>query len=377
MSYNEVLRKAPPFLKKRFSSLREYVSALLYNHARSVIDYENAYWDKENNAKRAKVIDQATLAYFIVLQKTLYERTTEASKETVDCFKELDIPEFVIGSAKFHENSEDVLRGKVLAEALSECITDENIKRIVNEEKYAQDIVAHFKEEFLKLGYMFDQAQTQKDLLDFFGTYHAELDSFGRYVNQTFEAYALAQTIKWYMVRNWKVTCVNPKGGQFKLKFSTRGKPVNFSLFILKHKRQSIHIRHQFRVGIRHNYSSSANINLDVAVYKEKDLKGFTSDDFLPNSDLISFGEAKHMSAYAELMANFIGMVHELMPENLNNVRNKDGFHPAEHIPPFMIVSGILFHTAKELKRSIIERGYDIDIYDYRNKICPDQPPPP
>lgn len=205
MSYNEVLRKAPPFLKKRFSSLREYVSALLYNHARKVIDYENAYWDKENNGKRAKVIDQATLAYFIVLQKTLYERTTEASKETVDCFKELDIPEFVIGSAKFHENSEDVLRGKVLAEALSECITDENIKRIVNEEKYAQDIVAHFKEEFLKLGYMFDQAQTQKDLLDFFGTYHAELDSFGRYVNQTFEANALAQTIKWYMVRNWKV----------------------------------------------------------------------------------------------------------------------------------------------------------------------------
>lgn len=172
-------------------------------------------------------------------------------------------------------------------------------------------------------------------------------------------------------------TCVNPKGGQFKLKFSTRGKPVNFSFFILKHKSQSIHIRHQFRVGIRHNNTSSANINLDVAVYKKTDLTQYALDDFLPNQELISFGEAKHMSAYAELMANFIGMVHELMPENLNNVRNKDGFHPAEHIPPFMIVSGILFHTAKELKRSIIERGYDIDIYDYRNKICPDQPPPP
>ncbi|HPT72842.1 MAG TPA: hypothetical protein PLE74_11255 [Candidatus Cloacimonadota bacterium] len=370
MSYQAVISKAPLFLRKRFSSLRDYTGKLLYDHARVKYSKDHLYWKKGNDSRRAKIIDQAALAYFIVLQKTFYERTTDASKETVKCFKEFDIPEFVIGSAKFHENSEDVLRGDLLAEALFECITDENVKCIVNEVKYVQDIVDHFKEDFLKLGYMFDQAQTQKDLLDFFGAYHAELESFGRYVNQTFEAYALAQTIKWYLVRNWKVSCVNPKGGQFKLKFNTRGKPVNYSYFILKHNRQTIHIRHQFRVGIRHNNTSSANINLDVAVYKKTDLTKYLEGDFLPNQQLISFGEAKHMSAYAELMANFIGMVHELMPENLNNVRNKDGFLPAENIPPFMIVSGILFHTAKELKSSIIDRGYDIDIYDYRNKIC-------
>jgi hypothetical protein len=369
VSYNDVLSKAPPFLKKRFSSLREYVSKLLYDQARAKFGKDSVYWNKENNVTRAKVIDQATIVYFIVLQKTFYERTTEASKETVNCFNELDIPEFVIGSANFHENSEDVLRGKLLAEALIKYVTDENVKRIVHEIKYAKDIVDHFRISFLNLGYLFDQAQTQKDLLNFFGVYHAQLDSFGRYVNQTFEAFALAQTIKWYMVRNWKVSCVNPKGGQFRLKFSTRGKPVNFSFFILKNEGQTIHVRHQLRVGIRHNLTSSANINLDVAVYKETDLTKYALDDFLPNQELISFGEAKHMSAYAELMANFIGLVHELLPEKLDNIRNEDINNPTTHIPPFMIVSGILYHTAKELKNSIADRGYDIDVYDYYHKV--------
>lgn len=315
------------------------------------------------------IIDQATIAYFIVLQKTFYERTTEASKETVSCFKELDIPLFKIGSATFSENSDDVLRGKMLAEALIQYLTDEEVKCLVKDAKYAIDIIDHYKTNFLALGYYFDQAKTQRDLLAFFSAYHAQLDSFGRYVNQTFEAFALAQTIKWYMARGWKVSCKNPKGGQFKLKFSTRGKPVNFSYFILKDKKQTIHIRHQLRVGIRHNVTSSANINLDVAVYNETDLSKYALDEFLPNSELLSFGEAKHMSAYAELMANFVGLVHELKPEKLDNIRNSNGFVPSDHIPPFMIVSGILYPTAKELKNSIIDRGYDIDVYDYYHKV--------
>lgn len=369
MSYHEVISKAPPFLKKRFSSLRAYVSKLLYDQASIKFGKDNAYWNKENNVKRAEVIDQATLAYFIVLQKTLYERTTEASKETVNCFKELDIPEFVIGSANFHDNSEDVLRGELLAEALIQSVSDDKVKSMVKEVKYAKDIVDHFKNIFLELGYMFDQAQAKKDLLDFFGAYHAQLDSFGRYVNQTFEAFALAQTIKWYIKQGWKVSCKNPKVGQFKLKFSTRGRPANFSFFILKLNGQTIHVRHQLRVGIRDNLTSSANINLDVAIYKETDLTKYASDDFLPNQRLISFGEAKHMSAFAELIANFIGLVHELLPEKLDNIRNKDGFSPGDHIPPFLIVSGILYRTAKELKQSIEDRGYDIDVYDFHHKV--------
>lgn len=369
MSYQSVISKAPPFLKKRFSSLREYVSVLMHKHAHIMIDSESAYWDKKNNIKRAKVIDQATLAYFIILQKTFYEKTTEASKITVNCFKELNIPEFVIGSAQFYENSEDVLRGELLAGALIQFITDQNVKRIVNEVKYAKDLVNHFKEEFLKLGFMFDQAGTQQDLLDFFGAYQAQLDSFGRYVNQTFEAYALAQTIKWYMMHDWKVSCVNPKGGQFRLKFSTRGKPSSFSYFVLRRKKQTIHIRHQLRVGIWHNQTSSANIILDVAIYKATNLTKYASEEYLPNQYLISFGEAKHMSAYAELMASFIGMVHELKPEKLENIRNNDRLSPSEHIPPFLLVSGILYHTAKELKYSIIDRGYDIDVYDYNHRM--------
>ena len=48
---------------------------------------------------------------------------------------------------------------------------------------------------------------------------------------------------------------------------------------------------------------------LDVAVIRDMDLEGFSTFDHVPNDQLLTFGEAKHMSAFAELVASFIGVV--------------------------------------------------------------------
>ena len=94
----------------------------------------------------------------------------------------------------------------------------------------------------------------------------------------------------------------------------------------------------------------------------------FTTDSALPNNELISFGEVKHMSAFAELIANFIGMVHELEPSKLKSIRKK-GWKRTDEISSFLYVSGLLYTTAKGLVETIENRKYDIDIYSFDNPM--------
>ena len=82
----------------------------------------------------------------------------------------------------------------------------------------------------------------------------------------------------------------------------------------------------------------------------------------------IAFGEVKHMSAYAELIASFIGLVHELKPEKLKRTRSKK-WTMKENISCFLYVSGILYKTAEGLVETIEKRKYDVDIYSFSNPM--------
>lgn len=221
--------------------------------------------------------------------------------------------------------------------------------------------------------YLFNQAETQKRLHDFFQANKAELNSFGNTVNQTFEAQAFAKVIEWYRNKGFNSKIVNPKidGVEtFRLKFSTRGTPNKFSFAIMSKDDYSFQIRHQLRVATftnRGRQKFSANIVCDVVVMENEDLKFFKTDDPIPNDWLISFGEMKHMSAFAELVAGFIGLVHELKPNKLKKIRKRGYNNP--HISPFLYVSGYMNPTAKGIALTIKRRKFDIDIYSFENPI--------
>ena len=75
------------------------------------------------------------------------------------------------------------------------------------------------------------------------------------------------------------------------------------------------------------------------------------------------------MSAFAELVAGFVGMVHELQPERLKRVRKRD---PAEvtHPSPFLFVSGKLWQTAEGMLMTIQRRRYDINLFSSTTALC-------
>jgi hypothetical protein len=216
--------------------------------------------------------------------------------------------------------------------------------------------------------YLFDQAKEKENLNTFFKKNNSLLTSFGSTVNQTFEAYVFANCIKWYERNGWNIQIINPRKGRYKnkfqLKFNTRGAPAHYSYALCTKNDRMIQIHHGLRVATRYNSIEneySANICLDVAIIKQTYMIEYETDMAIPNENLICFGEAKHMSAFAELIAGFIGMVHELMPEMLESDVNVN----KNEMQPFLYVSGRLNPTAKGIRETINRRNMRIRIYSF------------
>jgi len=221
-----------------------------------------------------------------------------------------------------------------------------------------------------------DQAVLKQQLAALFNTEKDKFSYFGSRVNQTFEAFVFASVIKWYQNNSWETSFHHPFNSttnkpQPKLKFSTRGRPDGYSYIIAKKGDQVIQIRHQIRVATtkyKKDNIHRANICLDVAVLNNIDLSHYKTYFAVPNKELITFAEAKHMSGYAELLASFIGLVHELQPFRLKRIRTKKYSKPPHHAP-FLYVSGTLYSTAEGLKETIEKRKFDIDIYSTLNQF--------
>lgn len=221
-----------------------------------------------------------------------------------------------------------------------------------------------------------DTSAVKAQLRDFFTQRRSAISEFGNTVNQTFEAFVFASVINWYADRGWQVTFIHPDPGSniVKLKFSTRGRPSGYSYAVCVKDAIAIQVRHSLRVATKHHSPSltrKANVVLDIAVISgeasvDRALRSAKSDDHLSNIKFITFAEAKHMSAFAELIANFVGPVHEMKPsalrrQRVSGIRSGQRLHPA----PFLYVSGYLYPTAQGIVETIQRRGYDIAVFDH------------
>jgi hypothetical protein len=218
-----------------------------------------------------------------------------------------------------------------------------------------------------------DQSAIRQSLSSFFSDNKSSISSFGNTVNQCFEAYVFVSIINWYAENGWTVALVHPNGadGVARLKFNTRGRPNNYTYASCAKANGRLQVRHALRVATEHHQpgqKNDANIVLDVAVIRDANLASFTSGDHLDNSELITFAEAKHMPAFAELIAGFIGLVHEVDPMRLTKSRSRKPKRPT-HLRPFLYVSGHILPTAKGIVETIQARGFELDVYDYTTEL--------
>jgi hypothetical protein len=98
------------------------------------------------------------------------------------------------------------------------------------------------------------------------------------------------------------------------------------------------------------------------------DTVGRTRWECIPNDALLSFAEVKRLVVYPMLIAQFIGIVHEIKPEFLGPpIRN--GFGSGGHIPPTLIALGTFSGNSKAIVEAFVRRKFQIHVaenYDMR-----------
>ena len=100
-------------------------------------------------------------------------------------------------------------------------------------------------------------------------------------------------------------------------------------------------IRHN--VNIQSAHCKEIYTTPDIAVLKqnavELDHEFYNSKAiyyYIPNESLITFCEAKNLTAFPELLFNFIGIVNELKPQCMKNGKR----YSEKHIAPSLLISG-------------------------------------
>jgi hypothetical protein len=211
-----------------------------------------------------------------------------------------------------------------------------------------------------------DVEAISKSLRRFVRSHQAEFQKLSGRQSQLLEIGAFLTAAKHYELAGYEVTLRNPDGSQIKVKLGTRGNPWNFSRF------EIVGDDHQFELHTNLPVldavgTAGARYVVDIAVAQwdcvpDSPPRGKKSKfHALGNEDLLTFIEAKALVIYPMLIAQFIGIVHELKPSFLIEPPS-DGFTEAKHFFPSLVSLGYLHGTCWNIVRGFSSRQIHIGV---------------
>lgn len=167
--------------------------------------------------------------------------------------------------------------------------------------------------------------------------------------------------VQHYRAYGYNTSIQNPAGSQeFRVKLSTRGHPADYSHVVCERGTTVYELHSNLSVlGGRDSgvYCVDVAIVNSGVVPTKKEKK---ASQPLQNSVLISFAEAKKLVIYPMLLAQFLGIVHEITPKFLK--RDKKYCLGDDHLHPALIALGNLTPNAQDILRSFKRRKYKIAI---------------
>lgn len=174
------------------------------------------------------------------------------------------------------------------------------------------------------------------------------------------EVGALTMASEHYRISGHTVTVENSKSGLFVAKLSSRGHPFNFSWFKCAKGDEVYEIHSNLAVEGAHR--DGAIYVVDVAVVEGSDavpkIRPKKPWPCLDNKKLCTFIEVKKLVVYPMLLAQFIGIVHEIVPRSLR--KQKAIPQSSAHFPPSLVTLGYLQGTSSKVLNGFAKRKYQI-----------------
>lgn len=206
-------------------------------------------------------------------------------------------------------------------------------------------------------------------ILDIAERHRAALESLPNRQYSVLEVGAVFGIAEHYRSNGFKLTYHNPAGGeQFVAKQGTRGNPWNFSRIIASRAAEAIEIHTNLSVQGAHDtgiYCVDVGIAQPGQVPSARPKKPWKC---LPNKRLISFAEVKRLVVFPMLLAQFLGIVHEIKPQFLKKPKPR-GFGRNQQLPPTLIVLGHYSGNSSEIVSGFKKRGVSFHVaeaYDRR-----------
>ena len=168
---------------------------------------------------------------------------------------------------------------------------------------------------------------------------------------------AITGVAEHYKAKGCRVLVINPKGKRsFVVKTSTRGFPWNFSRIVIEREAVLCELHMNVMVTGAHKvgtYCVDVGIVISGSIPSEKPKDKWVA---LRNSDMISFAEVKKLVVYPMLLAQFIGIVHEIKPSFLKGRGSVDSAHPS----PMLIALGNYSANSLDIVKSYKTRGISV-----------------
>jgi hypothetical protein len=216
---------------------------------------------------------------------------------------------------------------------------------------------------------MINVTRTQRELRRFISRHRARFDRLASSEAQILEISALAVAATHYEKNGYSVAPENLKRGSFRVKVKS-GYRENFSWFgVAREEAFEVHAN----LGVQSAYMSDTGIYVvDVAVTHGGSVanKGpGKRDEWIANRDLVTFLEAKKLVAFPMLLAQFVGIVHEIKPGFLKG-RRPHGFVARAHFDPALVTVGPVARTAGAIRDGFAARGFRIQVVtNFDNRI--------
>ena len=221
----------------------------------------------------------------------------------------------------------------------------------------------------------------QKKAEDFLASHKTGIQNVTKSHNNIFEVSCYILIAQYYEQLGYTLEIKNSVDGKFRFRYSTNGFPWRYSYLAACAKdnnQPAFEIWHNQKVaGAWFEGDDDKDrplFALDIAVLNPGSLpsnlsfkdKGKGERVWAKNNDLITFGEAKNLVGYPMLIAQFLGIVHELKPSFLHEHKDTipDIFYNQRHLPPSLITSGNMLSGAVRVLKSFEDRNIEIMVIE-------------
>jgi hypothetical protein len=205
-----------------------------------------------------------------------------------------------------------------------------------------------------------NEAALSRALRDFSKRNQVTLAKFGSRQSQLLEIAGLFTAAQHYRANGYQVAARNLQNRLFRAKVTTSPYPQRYSYFEASRAGTSFEIHSNMPVRGAYALSNAAFV-VDVAVIKAGQLPPANVKYVATQQQLMTFAEVKSLVTYPMLLAQFVGIVHEITPKFLSG-RVPSGFRRDQHFTPALITVNHLTPASRQIVDSFLPRGYRIQV---------------